>query len=161
MNPRIASAGGSHQIPALPYLACADGSHGAVMIGTVAESVAHGNLFAVLRSAGRESRQATQVAEAGTGLAKAFYNKRVTESVVKASPVGKDRTSRLRVVHQDAVDHHVAVLRVVTAHSVAQRPEVVGRDAVEHVTRRVEQRRGIVDRGGGLLKVGIHQNHRR
>ena len=88
MNPRIASAGGSHQIPALPYLACADGSHGAVVVGTVAESIAHGNLLAVLRCAGRESRQATQVAEAGTGLAKAFYNKRVTESVVEAAPRG-------------------------------------------------------------------------
>ena len=157
----ITAAGGSHQIPAITHLARANGSHGAVVVGTVAESIAQRDLFTVLRGTGAVSRQATEAAEASSSLAETFDEEGVTEGIVEATPVGEDGASRLGVVHQDAVDHHVAVLRVVAAHTVAQRAQIVGRDAVEHVTRRVQQSGGVVDRGGGLVEVGVEQNHRR
>ena len=45
---RIAAARGSHQIPAVAHLTCADGSHGTMVIGAIAEGIAHRNLLAVL-----------------------------------------------------------------------------------------------------------------
>ena len=72
MNPRIASASSSHQIPTIAYLACADRGHDAVVVGTVAEGIAQRNLLAVLRGACRISREATQVAEARIGLSETF-----------------------------------------------------------------------------------------
>ena len=142
----IATATGDHQIPAFANLARADGSRQAVIVGTVGESVAQRHLFAVLRGAGAESSQSAQSAKSSVGTAKTLDNHRVAESVVQASPVGEDRTSRLRVVHQDAVNHHVRILRVVAAHTIAGRAEVVSRNGVEHVTRRVQQSGGIVHR---------------
>ena len=161
VDSRIAPAGIGHDVPALPQLARADGGHGAVMVGTVAEGVAQRDLLAVLRGACRVGSEAAEATKAGVGLAEAFDERRVAEGIVEAAPVGEDGTPRLGVVHRDAVDHHLAVLRVVAAHAVAQRAEVVGCNAVEHVARRVEQSGGVVDRSGRLLKVGIHQNHRR
>ena len=117
---RITSAGSRHQVPTVTHLACADGSHGAVVVGTVAESVTQRDLLAVLRGSRRIGRETTKTSKSGTGLAEAFYKNRITESVVEAAPVGEDRTPRLGIVHRDAVDHHLAVLRVVATHAVAQ-----------------------------------------
>ena len=158
---RIAAACSSHHIPALTHLTRADGGHGAVVVGAVAEGIAQRDLLAVLRGACRIGCEAGESTKSGIGLAQAFDEYRVAEGVVQSAPVGEDGTSRLRIVHQDAIDHHIAVFRIVAAHTVTQRAEVVGREAVEHVARRIEQGGGIVDRGGGLLEVGIHQDHRR
>ena len=45
---RITTAGMSHQIPALPHLACADRSHNAMVVRAVGEGIAQRNLLAVL-----------------------------------------------------------------------------------------------------------------
>ena len=52
MDSRITPAGIGHNVPAVPQLACADGGHGAVVVGTIAESVAERNLLAILRGTG-------------------------------------------------------------------------------------------------------------
>ncbi len=46
---RIATACSSHHVPSVAHLARADGSHDAVVVGTVAKSIAQRNLLAVLR----------------------------------------------------------------------------------------------------------------
>ena len=158
---RIAAADVGHEVPAVAHLARADGAHDTVVVGTVAKGVAQRDLLAVLRGTGGVGRKATEAAEAGIGLAETFHEDGVTESVVEAAPVGEDRTSRLGVVHRDAVDHHLAIFRVVAADAVAQRAEVVSCNAVEHIARRVKQGGGVVGRGRGLLEVGIHQDYRR
>ena len=130
----ITSAGCSHQVPAFPNLTRTHRCHHAMVVGTVREGVTQRDLLPVLRGTSGNGRQTAKTTKAGVGETQAFHDDRVTHGIVESAPISKDWTARLRVVHQDTIDHHIGILRVVSANTKAKRTKVECGNGVEDIT---------------------------